>query len=213
MLMKRFIMCFASIAIILACGTEKKEIVTNSQDVESNTNSQNTEIDHVFKVTNDSSSVLKWTGSALLGKMHFGTVNFTGSLGVKDGNLVSGDLVFDMQTINTQDLNGKGKEKLDKHLMDEDFFFVEKFPNANLKIKGFNGKNLIGDLTIKEVTKEISFPAILEITQNTIIGKADFTINRTEYGIVHGSNNFFKLAEDRIISDDIEFNVSIKATK
>tara|TARA_B100001778_G_scaffold253180_1_gene213288 strand:+ start:112 stop:729 length:618 start_codon:yes stop_codon:yes gene_type:complete len=204
-----------SISVLFACGTEKKEVVTNSiaQDLKSTKAATDTIIEQtMFKVTNDSLSVLKWTGSTFI-KSHFGTVNFEGALGIFEGKLVSGDLTFDMNTINTEDLNGGKKQKLDDHLKGEDFFDVEKFSKAYLKIKNYDGKNITGDLTIKEVTKEISFPAILEITQNSITGKADFTINRTEYGIIYSSGNFFDLAKDRIISDNITFNVSIKAIK
>ena len=213
--MKSFIICLVSISVLFACGTEKKEVVTNSiaQDLKSTKAATDTIIEQtMFKVTNDSSSVLKWTGSTFI-KSHFGTVNFEGALGIFEGKLVSGDLTFDMNTINTEDLNGGKKQKLDDHLKGEDFFDVEKFSKAYLKIKNYDGKNITGDLTIKEVTKEISFPAILEITQNSITGKADFTINRTEYGIIYSSGNFFDLAKDRIISDNITFNVSIKAIK
>lgn len=212
---KSFIICLVSISVLFACGTEKKEVVTNSiaQDLKSTKAATDTIIEQtMFKVTNDSLSVLKWTGSTFI-KSHFGTVNFEGALGIFEGKLVSGDLTFDMNTINTEDLNGGKKQKLDDHLKGEDFFDVEKFSKAYLKIKNYDGKNITGDLTIKEVTKEISFPAILEITQNSITGKADFTINRTEYGIIYSSGNFFDLAKDRIISDNITFNVSIKAIK
>lgn len=213
--MKSFIICLVSISVLFACGTENKEVVINSiaQDLESTKAATDTIIEQtMFKVTNDSLSVLKWTGSTFI-KSHFGTVNFEGALGIFEGKLVSGDLTFDMNTINTEDLNGGKKQKLDDHLKGEDFFDVEKFSKAYLKIKNYDGKNITGDLTIKEVTKEISFPAILEITQNSIIGKANFTINRTEYGIIYSSGNFFDLAKDRIISDEIKINVSIKASK
>ena len=160
--MKSFIICLVSISVLFACGTEKKEVTKTPevQDLQSTKTVRDTIIDQtIFKVTNDSSYVLKWTGSAL-GKEHFGTVNFKGSLGISDGKLVSGNLIFDMNTINTEDLNGGKKQKLDDHLRGEDFFDVEKFPNAYLKIKNYDGKNITGDLTIKEVTKEISFPSI-----------------------------------------------------
>jgi hypothetical protein len=166
----------------------------------------------IYKVKKDSSSSLVWTGSAL-GKAHFGTVDFEGSLGASNGKLISGLLIFDMRTIDNQDLGGTLKEKLDNHLKNKDFFNIEQFPSAQLAIKGFDGKNLTGDLTIKEITKEITFPAELKIKTNSIIGKANFTINRTDYGILYNSGNFFDIAEDYIISDEIDFKVSIKALR
>ena len=149
--MKSFIICLVSISVLFACGTEKKEVVTNSiaQDLKSTKAATDTIIEQtMFKVTDDSLSVLKWTGSTFI-KSHFGTVNFEGALGVFEGKLVSGDLIFDMNTINTEDLNGGKKQKLDNHLKGEDFFDVEKFSKAYLKIKNYDGKNITGDLTIK----------------------------------------------------------------
>ena len=212
--MKKLVLGIASILLLNGCGMEKSES-NDSQSKNINlSESKNFEEvkQEIFKVKKDSSSSLVWTGSAL-GKAHFGTVDFEGSLGASDGKLISGLLIFDMRTINTQDLEGTSKEKLDNHLKNKDFFNIEKFPSAQLAIKGFDGKNLTGDLTIKEVTKEITFAAALNIKPNSIIGKANFTINRTDYGILYGSGNFFDIAKDKIISDEIDFNVSIKALR
>ena len=210
--MKKLVLGIASILLLNGCGMEKSES-NDSQSKNINLpESKNFEEvkQEIFKVKKDSSSLLVWSGSAL-GKAHFGTVDFEGSLGASNGKLISGLLIFDMRTINTQDLEGTSKEKLDNHLKNKDFFNIEKFPSAQLAIKGFDGKNLTGDLTIKEVTKEITFPASLKIKPNSITGKANFTINRTDYGILYGSGSFFDLAKDKIISDEIEFNVAIKA--
>jgi len=211
--MNRIFLSFLPVLIICACGTEKPE--SSGARLNKNLPKTNEIIEEdltIFKVKEDSLTSLIWKGSAL-GKSHFGTVDFEGSLGLSKGKLLSGLLIFDMRTINTQDLSGKSKEKLDNHLKDKDFFNVKEYPSAQLSIKSFDGKNLIGDLTIKEITREISFPASLDLKSNSIIGKANFSIDRTDYGILYGSNNFFDLAKDRIISDKVNFNVSIKAIR
>jgi polyisoprenoid-binding protein YceI len=53
-------------------------------------------------------------------------------------------------------------EKRDAHLRSEDFFFVEKFPTMVFRSKRVErsangGLRLIGDLTIRGVTKEVTF--------------------------------------------------------
>jgi hypothetical protein len=212
--MKKLVLGLASILLMNGCGMEKSESNDSQSKIINLSESKNLEEikQEIFKVKKDSSSSLVWTGSAL-GKAHFGTVDFEGSIGAYKGKLVSGLLIFDMKTINTQDLEGTSKEKLDNHLKNKDFFNTEQFPSAQLAIKGFDGKNLIGDLTIKEVTKEITFPAALNIKPNSITGKANFTINRTEYGILYGSGSFFDIAKDKIISDEIKFSVAIEAVQ
>jgi polyisoprenoid-binding protein YceI len=51
-------------------------------------------------------------------------------------------------------------QKRDEHLKSADFFEVTKFPNMTFKSKKFIGKlddfKVIGDLTIKDVTKEVT---------------------------------------------------------
>ncbi len=216
---KKIILGFAAVAMLASCGGEQAAPAASTTPETSNetTNEPVTEaptnIDAtVYSVTKDSSSVINWTGSALA-KSHFGTVDYSGDLKVSEGKLVGGEIVIDMTTIDSKDQEGEGKEKLDGHLKNADFFNVDSFPTAKLEIKGFDGTNLSGSLTIKDVTKDISFPASVNVSENEVSGTAEFTINRTDYGVVYGSGNFFDLAKDKIISDDIEFKVSIKAVK
>ena len=55
--------------------------------------------------------------------------------------LVGGQISIDMNSIHTTDMETRLNKKLDNHLKDEDFFNVEKFPEATLKIrKSIEGK-------------------------------------------------------------------------
>lgn len=217
--MKKVLFTLSTAAILVACGGEDKTVKAETTPAKETQSEKVIESEAkpavntvTYNVVKDSSSVLNWTGSAV-GKSHFGTVDYTGSVNVSEGKLVGGKLVFDMTSIDSKDMEGEWKEKLDGHLKAADFFNVDSFPNAVLVINGVEGANISGDLTIKDVTKSITFPASVTISDNAVIGTAEFTINRTEYGIVYGSGNFFDLAKDKIISDDIEFKVSINAAK
>ena len=74
---------------------------------------------------------------------------------------------IDMQSINTTNLEGAWKDKLDGHLKSPDFFSVSNFPNALIKFSGNqnmsnNGEiNFEGNLTIKEITHPTKFSAKL----------------------------------------------------
>ena len=208
--MKKVILSFATLAILVACGgdakVEEKPVVN---EVVATVEQQAVAVDYTIV---DSSSVLNWEGSAV-GKAHFGTVNYIGTVKVADGKLIGGELVFDLTTIDTKDLEGEYKNKLDGHLKAADFFNVDSFPNAKLDITAFNAGEISANLTIKEVTKAITFPGTVTITEEAVNASAEFTINRTEYGIVYGSGNFFDLAKDKIISDDIKFKVTATAVK
>ena len=66
-----------------------------------------------------------------------GTLNIkNGQIIISDKGLISGDIEIEMSTINTTDLQGRGKERLDGHLKSPDFFDVKKHPVAFLKFQG-----------------------------------------------------------------------------
>jgi len=79
----------------------------------------------------------------------------------------------------------------DKHLKEDDFFNAEAFPMISFKSTSFRKVNdkdyqLIGNLTIRDVTKEITISAVNNGTVNlgdkTISAfKANFIINRFDY--------------------------------
>jgi len=85
-------------------------------------------------------------------------------------------------------------EKRDGHLKSDDFFNAEKFPKMTFKsksMKKIEGKNykLIGDLTIRDVTKEVKLDVVYNGTVNDPWGntKAGFAlegvINRFDYNL------------------------------
>ena len=94
---------------------------------------------------------------------------------------------IDVNSINTDN------ENRDKHLKSDDFFNAEKFPtirfeSTSMQALGNNKYKLNGNLTIREVTKPVSFDVTYggSITgqRGTKAGfKATTTINRFDYGL------------------------------
>lgn len=60
----------------------------------------------------------------------------------------------------TASINTKNNDR-DTHLKSDDFFNSEKFPELKFTSKSFDGKKLTGDLTIRDITKEITLDAEL----------------------------------------------------
>lgn len=58
----------------------------------------------------------------------------------------------------TASINTKNSDR-DAHLKSDDFFNSEKFPELKFTSKSFDGEKLIGDLTIRDVTKEVTLDA------------------------------------------------------
>jgi polyisoprenoid-binding protein YceI len=103
------------------------------------------------------------------------------------------NVTIDIASINTDD------EKRDGHLKGTDFFDVAKHPTATFvskKITKGADKNkfkVLGDLTIRGVTKEVTLDTeITDVTSawgKNIIGvHAETTINRIDYGVSWNQN-------------------------
>lgn len=155
-------------------------------------------------------SGIVWTGKKVTGS-HTGTISLqSGNLVFKKKLVKGGSFVVDMTTINTTDLSGKGKESLDGHLKADDFFGVEKFKTATLVFKNISTKNknnytVTADLTIKGITKPITFD--LAVTGNT--ATATLNVDRTKYDIKYGSGSFFSDLGDKTINDEFELKVNL----
>ena len=82
-------------------------------------------------------------------------------------------------TAKTASINTKNKDR-DAHLKSDDFFNSEKYPDLKFVSKSFNGEELVGDLTIRDVTKEVTLIADLNGIAVDPYGqtKAGFEISR-----------------------------------
>jgi polyisoprenoid-binding protein YceI len=83
--------------------------------------------------------------------------------------------------------------KLTGHLQSPDFFDVRQFPKATFEsteIKAVNAARgeyeVTGDLTIRDVTKPITFPARIRVNDRGLVLTSKFEIKRSEYGITFG---------------------------
>jgi polyisoprenoid-binding protein YceI len=159
-------------------------------------------------------SKVTWTGKKVTGQ-HVGTINVkSGSLKYDGTNLTGGEFVIDMTSINTTDLSGEWKGKLDNHLKGEDFFNTSKNKTAKLVIKSAQfGKgghwDVNADLTIKGITKPVMFKANLVKKKGALMADAKLKINRLDYGVKYKSGKFFKGLGDKMIYDDFELDIKL----
>lgn len=156
-------------------------------------------------------SQVNWKGYKVTGQ-HEGTINLKeGSLTFTDNQLTGGNFVIDMTTINSTDVSGGTKDKLDGHLKSDDFFGVEKFPTASLKITKVSGKNksykVTGDLTIKGITNSTTFDLKIVDDQTAT---AALKIDRSKFDVRYGSTSFFDDLKDKAIYDEFDLNVTLK---
>lgn len=165
------------------------------------------------------SSNIVWNGYKVTGS-HTGTVKLkNGDLKFTDGKLSGGSFEIDMASITCTDLEGEYAGKLVGHLKSDDFFGVAKYPTAKFVVtrvipqdsKG--NYKIIGNLTIKESTKEIKFFANLTERDGNVTATGKITIDRSEYNIRYGSGSFFDNLGDKTIYDEFDLNVTLVAKK
>lgn len=163
------------------------------------------------KQINISESSIKWVGHKKFGSGHEGVMSFkSGVLIFQNNKLKGGKIEVDMTSLNAIDLEGDWLEKLNTHLKSDDFFGVEKFPISMLKFKTVKllsdtTYQVIGDLTIKDHTKEINFEL-----KKTLKGyTSNFKVNRTEFNVRYGSTSFFDNLGDKVIEDEFDLSVNL----
>ena len=159
-----------------------------------------------------------WLGKKVTGE-HTGGISISkGNISSDGKNITGGTIEFDMNSITNTDVTDKAyHDKLIGHLKSDDFFSTEKNPTVKFEIskvtlKSGNDYDVVGKLTIKGITNEISFPALIKMDAKTIVTIAKITVNRTKFDIKYGSASFFESIGDKAISDDFELNVNVVAT-
>jgi len=178
---------------------------------------------HIENVrVNPESSTVKWIGSKVASS-HEGNVNIQkGYLSIDHGTLVGGEFAIEMNSISCSDIESvEYNKKLVDHLKNEDFFNTKEFPLAMIRItkadivKEGNGNSykIVADLTIKGITHPIDFEAVVDINGKNFLAKAKIKIDRTQWDIRYGSGSFFEDLGDKMILDEIEFDIFLLSVK
>ena len=107
----------------------------------------------------------------------------------------------------------------DKHLTSEDFFFVDKFPTitfASTSVTKVSEEEytVVGDLTIRGVTRQVTLPVTALGTAKDPWGnlragfETEVTINRKDFGL-----NWNAALETGgfLVGDDVKVNLSVQA--
>ena len=162
---------------------------------------------------NQTQSIIRWYGEELTGKSHFGNLSFKkGQIELQDGLIIGGTFVVNMSSLSVEDLSGGAKSRLEGHLRSDDFFSVDKYPEATLKItqkakvEG-DVQKLYGELTIKGIKHSVDFTIILGDKKTAI---ANLTFDRSKYNVRFRSGSFFENLGDKLILDDIRMEVSLQ---
>ncbi len=170
-----------------------------------------------------SESAVRFTGNGV-GKNHKGKFKLTsGTVAVADNRVTGGSFLIDVRSMDLEEKGGMFDSKLRPHLLSGDFLDAEKFGTAKFEITDVkpyeadgkdtsivNGANfrVSGNLTLKDVTKNISFPAKIDLDKNTLKAKADFDIDRTQWQINYGND---KTLGNKFISETVNIKLKLEA--
>jgi len=81
--------------------------------------------------------------------------------------------------------------KRDNHLRSQDFFWVERHPTIVFEsvraAREAGGVALVGRLTVRGVTREITVPVRVEVTPDRFVARGEFSLKRTDYEINYQS--------------------------
>ena len=106
------------------------------------------------------------------------------------------------------------------HLKNDDFFSVPTFPTAKfetLSLKPIEGAtpgsvnwSITGALTLRGVTAEITFPAVIAMKpEGTLVAQAEVAIDRTRWGAVYGSGKFFARLAHHVVNDEVQLHLKL----
>ncbi|MBV8970339.1 MAG: YceI family protein [Verrucomicrobia bacterium] len=166
-------------------------------------------------------SRVEWTGRNLLNK-HYGRIGLkSGQLEFHQSQLTGGRIVLDMGNIVCIDLNGTPQhDVLIDHLRSDDFFDVERFPEASLVIgsvrkienapPGQLNLEVNADLTLKGVTAPLTFSAASGVTrEGKAAAQATLSFDRTRWNVLYGSARFFYRVGMHLVNDHIDLDIKI----
>lgn len=143
-------------------------------------------------------SKVAFVGSKVTGSHDGGFERFDGAVGLAGSTPETATINV---TIDTTSL-WSDAEKLTAHLKSGDFFDVENHPTATFASSGIAAGadgtyTITGELTLRGVTKQISFPAHVELGADGFRAQAEFSILRFDFGIE------FKGPADNLIRDEV----------
>jgi len=147
-------------------------------------------------------STIGFTGSKVTGSHDGGFKKFAGTVKVADGKVVgSSEIKIDMNS------TWSDAERLTSHLKSPDFFDVAKHPTATFTVTSIGEANVVtGNLDLHGVTKSISFPAVISVTDTEVQVTAEFAINRKDFNITYPGK------PDDLIRDNVILKLNIHAT-
>jgi len=166
-------------------------------------------------------SRIEWIGRNLLNR-HFGTLRVrAGEIEVRHAAIARGKLTVDMDSIQNADVEDPALRKLlIAHLKSDDFFDVQRFPTAEFQLSnitafadskpGNPNTEIRGTLTLKSVSNNIAFPAIVAPTPDGLLAvDAHLDLDRTRWNVRYGSGKLYDKLGKHLVNDQISIELKL----
>jgi polyisoprenoid-binding protein YceI len=211
--MKPFLVLTAAAAIVTfaSCGPTEAEIAATKAKATADSLAAEAAKEKTY-IIDAATSKVNWAGTMV------GVYTHSGSIGINEGTIMTkgdmlsgGSFVINMKSITPTDSNYNAKEKktpegLVGHLSSADFFAVDSFPTATLKIVSVEGNTAKVDLTVRNKTNSETVTDIV-ITPNadgTVHATGKLVFDRQKYGVAWKAS-----MKDMVLQDNIELTVDL----
>lgn len=217
----KYIVPIMMLALMAACEQAPKADKATIQDAQSVKEGEGRSY-----LIDTTASIVQFIGTKPTGK-HTGMFRLAEStLYVKDTMITGGSIKIKMTTLEDIDLAPTDtmlQHKLEAELKGPLFFDVDKYPIASFEITDVSdykptvGNEVLmkdanytiqGNLTIKDSTKNISFPACIKREKGTIRAEANFNMDRTLWGMTYRAD---KSMQDKLINSQVNIQFKLVA--
>lgn len=217
--MKRLLTITAAGLLMASCQNAPKADQAetgDAQDVQATTG--------VEYKANTSNSVINWVGTKPVGQ-HTGSFKIeNGVLTVSNDAVEGGQFTIDIKSLDATDQDEEYNQKLEGHLLSADFFQADSFPTGTFVITKVEAgvpqsddlvmkdatHMITGNLTLKNITKSITFPAKVVVNADNVTADANFNIDRTAWDMHYNDD---KSLGDKFINHDVNLQVHLVAEK
>lgn len=155
-----------------------------------------------YLITAENSKV-EFVGSKVTGKHDGGFKQFQGEVHVADGAVAHAKVTIDTTSL------WSDNDRLTGHLKNPDFFDVEKYPTSVFETTAISGSGanatVTGNLTLHGITKQITFPAKIEVKDDLVTVAAEFAINRFDFEMKYPGK------ADDLIREGVVLKLDVKA--
>jgi len=181
---------------------------------------QRTILDGTYRIDTEK-SVVEWSGRNSNNRHHGRITISSGEVVMTNGLPVSGTVAIDMNSLTNSDLlDDNWRNMLLHHLKSDDFFDVSHYPAATFTLRGgvliagstpgTPNVDIAGLLTIKDVSRPICIPAIIEPHENgSIKAHALLTLDRTLWNVCYGSGKLYERLGMHLVNDLISIEMFV----